>query len=413
MDLKPIHKRVIGLDVHQAQITACAIVETADGASALERRQFETYKRGLRALVAWVTSLRPEVVVMESTGIYWKSPYAALERWCPWLRLQVVNARHVKNVPGRKTDVGDAEWLATLARAGLLRASFVPPARLQELRVVARYRQKLVAMLAAEKNRLSKVLADAGVRLGVVVSDINGRSARRMIAALIGGASPEEALAEASPRLKAAREDIAAALDGDISDAHRFVLSSLTDHIDRLEAEVHRFEIELLARLDRPEEQNALALLQTVPGIDRIGAAMLLVEIGTNMALFAGPDHLASWAGLCPGNNESAGKRRSGKSRKGNTYVRRLLCEFAVAAAKTQSTFRVKYSAIRMRRGHKRAIWACAHKMLRTIWAMLVRRCPYRDSTIDYEALLVRRNAPRWLKALDRFGFLPSTAATR
>jgi transposase len=179
MELVPIHKRVVGLDIHQAQVTACAILEEADGETRIEQRQFGAFKKDRRALAAWVAALAPDEVVMESTGIYWKSPYAALEE--VGIRATVVNARHVKQVPGRKTDVGDAQWLATLARAGLLRGSFVPPAKLRELRVISRQRQKWVSLLAAEKNRMHKVLTDAGIRLGVVVSDIHGQSARAMI----------------------------------------------------------------------------------------------------------------------------------------------------------------------------------------------------------------------------------------
>ena len=411
MELIPLHKRVIGLDVHQAQITACALIEGEGGAALIERRTFKTFQRNLRQLARWCLEHRAEVVVMESTGIYWKSAHAALE--AVGLNCLVVNAHHVKNVPGRKTDVCDAEWLATLARAGLLKPSFVPPERLRRLRLVSRQRQKLAGMLAAEKNRLGKVLADAGVRLGVVVSDLNGKSARAMIAALIAGATPEEALRHADRRLKAPREEIAAALDGEISAEHTFVLSTILAHIDFLEQSIRAFDAHLVAGLNLPEEKNALALLQTIPGIDRIGAAMLLVEIGTNMALFAGSDHLASWAGMCPGNNKSAGKRKRERQRKGNSYVRRLLCEFAQAARRTQSVFQAKHKAVAIRRGFKRAIMACAHKMLRIIWAMLLRKQPYRDATVDYEALSVRRNAPRWIRALKRFGYLPASAATR
>lgn len=411
MELIPLHKRVIGLDVHQAQITACALIEGEGGAALIERRTFKTFKRHLRQLARWCLGHRAEVVVMESTGIYWKSAHATLEE--AGLNCLVANAHHVKNVPGRKTDVGDAEWLATLARAGLLKPSFVPPERLRRLRLVSRQRQKLAGMLAAEKNRLGKVLADAGVRLGVVVSDLNGKSARAMIAALIAGATPEQALRHASSRLKAPREEIADALDGEISAEHTFVLSTILAHIDFLHNSIRTFDAHLIAGLDQPEEKNALALLQTMPGIDLIGAAMLLVEIGTNMALFAGSDHLASWAGMCPGNNKSAGKRKRERQRKGNSYVRRLLCEFAQAARRTQSLFQAKHKAVAIRRGFKRAIMACAHKMLRIIWAMLLRKQPYRDATVDYEALSVRRNAPRWIKALVRFGYLPASAATR
>ena len=410
MDLIPLHERVVALDIHQAVITACAILAEEDGAR-VEERAFETFKRGLRALVDWCLEIAPEVVVMESTGVYWKSAYAWLER--AGFKCIVVNARHVKNVPGRKSDFSDPRWLGTLARAGLLKPSFVPPEKLRSLRIVSRQRQKLVGMLAAEKNRLGKVLADAGVRLGVVVSDIHGKSARQMIAALIGGATPEEALAFASPQLQAPRAEIAAALEGEISPEHRFTLQRIVRHIAFLEDDIATFNAHLLAGLDSPAEKNALALLETVPGIDRIGAAMLLVEIGTNMALFLGADHLASWAGMCPGNNRSAGKRKNERQRKGNSYVRRLLCEFVQAAKKSPCAFQAKHRALAIRRGLKRATMACAHKMLRVIWAMLLRKQPYRDSTVDYEALSVRRNAPRWIRALKRFGYLRASAATR
>ena len=406
MELTALHKRVIGLDVHQAQITACAIIEDADGTVRIEQRQFGGFKRDRRALADWAAALSPDEVVMESTGIYWKSPYAALE--VVGIRAQVVNARHVKNVPGRKTDVGDAQWLATLARAGLLRGSFVPPAKLRELRLISRQRQKLVGQLASEKNRLHKVLTDGGVRLGVVVSDLHGQSARAMVKAIIDGQSPHEVLQLASRRLKASREEIFDALQGELTDSHRFVLDELMRHIEEIEARIARFDARLLDALT--DERNALALLQTLPGVDLIGAAMLLVEIGTDMDAFGSADRLASWVGICPGNNESAGKRKSGRVRKGNPYVRRLLCEFAHAASRTQSVFQSKFQSLIVRRGHKRAIVALAHKLLRTIFFMLNRGQHYRDSATDYKALSVQRNAPRWIKALTKFGFIPRHA---
>ncbi len=402
MELVALYKRVIGLDIHQAQITACALIEEPDGNTRIEQRQFGAFKRDRRDLATWVASLRPDDVVMESTGIYWKSPYAALE--AVGIRAKVVNARHVKNVPGRKTDVGDAHWLATLARAGLLRGSFVPPAKLRELRLIARQRQKLVGQLASEKNRLHKVLTDSGIRLGVVVSDLHGQSARAMVKAIIAGQPPHEVLKLASRRLKASREEIFDALQGELTASHRFVLDELMRHIEEIEARIARFDARLLGELE--SERNALALLQTIPGVDLIGAAMLLVEIGTDMDVFGTPDQLASWVGICPGNNESAGKRKSGHVRKGNLYVRRLLCEFAHAASRTKSVFKSKFQALVVRRGHKRAIIAIGHKILRTIFFMLSRREHYRDSATDYEALSVQRNAPRWIKALTKFGFI-------
>lgn len=403
MELVAILKRVIGLDVHQAQITACAIIEEPDGTTHVEQRQFGAFKRDRRELAKWCASFAPEEVVMESTGIYWKSPYAALE--AAGIRAKVVNARHVKNVPGRKTDVGDAQWLATLARAGLLRASFVPPSKLRELRLISRQRQKPVGSLSSEKNRLHKVLTDGGIRLGVVVSDLHGQSARAMVKAIVAGQPPHEVLKFASKRLKASREELFDALQGELTDSHRFVLDELMQHIEEIEARIARFDARLLEGLS--SEQNALRLLQTLPGVDLIGAAMLLVEIGTDMEAFGSADRLASWVGICPGNNESAGKRKSGRVRKGNLYVRRLLCGFAHAASRTKSAFQSKFQSLIVRRGHKRSIVASAHKLLRTIFFMLDRGEYYRDSATDYEALSVQRNAARWIKTLIRFGFIP------
>ncbi|MFE8033026.1 IS110 family transposase [Thiohalocapsa marina] len=402
MDITPIHRRVIGLDVHQSKISACALIEQPDGNIVVEHQEFGGFKRDRRALAEWVSGFTPEVVVMESTGIYWKSPYAALER--VGILAWVVNARHARNVPGRKTDVSDAQWLATLARAGLVRASFIPPADIRHLRLIARQRQKLGGMLASEKNRLHKVLADAGIRLNVLVSDLHGKSARAMIRALLDG-QPIHAILAHAGRLRASRTDLFEALQPEeLSARHRFVLNEILAHIDYLEATMTRFEQELLHGLAPWEAQ--LCLLETVPGIDRMGAAMLLVEIGADMDSFGSAERLASWVGICPGNNESAGKRKSGRTRKGNAWVRRLLCEFAQAAARTRCALKDKFSALSIRKGHKRAIVALAHKMLRIVYAMLNHASPYQDRTVDYEALMVQRNAPRWLKMLQKHGYL-------
>lgn len=406
MEITPIYKRVIGLDVHQAKISACALAEQADGTVTVEHREFGAFKRDRRSLAQWAHEFAPDVVVMESTGIYWKSPYAALE--AVGIAAWVVNARHVKNVPGRKTDVADAHWLATLARAGLLRPSFIPPADIRYLRLIARQRQKLGGMLASEKNRLHKLLADAGIRLNVLVSDIHGQAGRAMVKALIDGQSIPEVLNLAG-RLRASREQLFDALQPEeLSAHHLFVLKEVMAHIEELEARMIRFDQALIQGLDvwRPQ----LNLLQTIPGIDLMGAAMLLVEIGADMASFGSAEKLASWVGICPGNNESAGKRKSGKTRKGNAWVRRLLCEFAQAAARSRCALKDKFAALSIRKGHKKSIVALAHKMLRTLFAMLKNNTPYRDKMIDYEALSVQRNAPRWIKMLVKHGFMPATA---
>lgn len=408
MEIAPMYKRVIGLDVHQAKISACAVIEQDGGTVTVEHREFGAFKRDRRALAQWATDHRPDVVVMESTGIYWKSPYAALES--QGIAAWVVNARHVKNVPGRKTDVGDAQWLATLARSGLLRASFIPPADIRHLRLIARQRQKLGGMLASEKNRLHKLLADAGIRLNVLVSDIHGQAGRAMVKALIEGKSVNEVLNLAG-RLRASREQLFDALQPEeLSNSHRFVLKEVMAHIEELEARMSRFDLALIKGLDTWRTQ--LILLQTIPGIDLMGAAMLLVEIGADMNSFGSAEKLASWVGICPGNNESAGKRKSGKTRKGNAWVRRLLCEFAQAAARSRCALKDKFAALSLRKGHKKSIVALAHKMLRTLFAMLKNNTPYRDKVVDYEALSVQRNAPRWIKMLVKHGLMPATSAT-
>ena len=404
MELQSIYKRVIGLDIHQAKITACAIIEDKNGQVTPIRREFGAFKRDRRELAEWCARLRPDEVVMESTGIYWKSPYAALER--KGIYAKVVNARHVKQVPGRKTDINDAQWLAMLGRAGLLRGSFVPKKILRELRLVSRQRQNLIGELAANKNRMHKLLNDAGIRLSVVVSDLHGVSARLMIKALIDGKPPEEVLTLATRRLKADRQDILRALEGDLSDTHRHLIQMLMQHIEGLEKRIASLDNYLIEGLK--DYRAILELLQTIPGIDLIGSAMLLVEIGDEMQAFGSADRLASWAGVCPGNHESAGKRKTGRTRKGNPYVRRLLCEFAHAASRTHCAFKARFQSLQTRRGRKRAIIAVAHKILRTIFFMIHRGECYRDSAVDYQKLLVKRNAPRWIRMLKQYGFLAS-----
>jgi transposase len=408
MDLTPIYRRVIALDVHQAKITACALIEHDDGRLEVIRRDFGAFKRDRRALAQWSLQLAPEVVVMESTGVYWKSPFAALE--AVGILAWVVNARHVKAVPGRKTDIADAQWLATLARAGLLRASFVPPQPMRQLRLVARQRQKLTGMCSAEKNRLHKVLVDAGVRLNVLVSDLHGTSARAMLQALID-ARPLHEVLERKGRLRASRDELFEALSTDeFSAVHRFVAEEIMQHIEQLEQRIARLDEYLLKALQPYAPQ--LKVLQTIPGIDVQGAALLLVEIGADMSVFGSAERLASWVGLCPGNHESAGKRKSGRIRRGNAWVRRLLCEFAQAAARTRSALKAKFEALAIRKGHKKSVVALAHKMLRIIYAMLASGVHYQDQAVDYEALSVARNAPRWIKMLRKHGFLATSPAT-
>ena len=401
-DLPSLHHSVIGLDVHQAKINACWIHQNEQGEKTVEHREFGGFQRDRRALAQWAAACHPEIVVMESTGIYWRSPYAALER--VGLRAWVVNARHVKTVPGRKTDVADAQWLAVLARAGLLRASFIPEAAIREARLIAHYRQKVVGMLSAEKNRLHKVLADTGIRLNVLVSDLHGKTARSMVKALVAGRSTADLVAMAG-LLRADRQELREALQAESwSVTHRALLGHILLHIEMLEAQVATLDAELAEQL-RPW-QASLQLLQTLPGIDAPGAALLLAEIGGDMGCFGSAERLASWAGICPGNNESAGKRKSGRIRQGNVWLKRLLCEMAQAAARTRCSLKAKFESLSARKGYKKSVVALAHKMLRIIYAMLSKNQPYRDASVNYEELMVERNAPRWLKMLGKYGYL-------
>ena len=402
--MKTLYRRVAGIDVHRVKHVATVLIEQADGSTEAHTREFGGFKRDLRWLVAWLQRYEVELVVMESTGIYWKSLYAHLERG--GIETWVVNAHHIKHVPGRKTDLGDARWLAELGRFGLVRGSFIPPQDLRELRLIARYRHKLSGTLAGEKNRLHKVLDDAGIKLGAVVSDISGVSAQAMLAGLLGGEEPNALIELAKGRLKAKREELQLALDGELSARHLFLLQSLQGHIRQLQAQLDELDGYLIAAM--APYRWAWELLQTIPGIDAIAAALILVEIGEDMHRFGSADRLASWAALCPGNHESAGKRQSGKTRKGNSLVRYLLCEAANAARRTKTVFASKYQGLVIRRGHKKAIVALAHKLIRTIYVILSRREPYRDSGTDYQAAAVSNNAPRWIRALKQFGYWPT-----
>jgi transposase len=382
------------------------LVEQADGTVVQETREFGSFKRDMRALVGWLQEHRIQQVVMESTGIYWKSVFSHLET--AGIPALVVNAFHVRNVPGRKTDVKDSEWLAQLARFGLLRGSFIPPKDLRELRVVSRYRRKLTASLAGEKNRLHKLLDDAGIRLGGIVADINGVCARKMVEGLIAGGTPQQLCVLGKGKLKASPELLQAAMEGELSARHRLVLHAVLDHVGFLERQLIELDRYLITAM-KPYAW-AWRLLQTIPGIDQIAAAMILIEISDNLSRFGSAARLSSWSALCPGNNESAGKRKSGKTRHGNPIVRYLLCECANAARRTQTMFGAKYKSLVIRRGHKKTIIALAHKLIRTIYFVLTRRQPFRDSSFDYEAASVAKNAPRWIKALKKYGYWPKPA---
>jgi transposase len=402
--LSPLHRRVAGIDVHRMLHVVTVLIEQPDGSVARHSREFGGFKRDCRALAAWLAELQVQLVVMESTGIYWKSVFSHLEN--AGITAWVVNAHFIKHVPGRKTDMLDSEWLAVLARFGLVRGSFIPPKDLRELRLVSRYRRKLSATCSSQINRLHKMLDDAGIKLGAVVADIDGVSARAMVRGLIEGQTQAMLLAHARGALKRKTEQLSASLDGDLSERHLFVLRHLSASIEQMQQQLADIDAYLL-RAMQPYAW-AHSLLQTLPGIDQIASALILIEIGDDMARFGSPERLACWAALSPGNNESAGKRKSGRTGHGNHAIRFILCECANAARMTKSTLAAKYRSLMVRKSHKKAIVAVAHKMIRLIFILLSRRQPYLDQAIDYAAMSAKKNAPRWIKQLKAIGKWPA-----
>lgn len=311
--IEPIVKCSAGLDVHKKVVVCTVLKEDSDGQLSKDTREYPTFRARLEQLGQWLLDMEVELAVMESTGIYWKTVYETLEQ--SGIKTYLVNARHVKNVPQRKTDVKDSEWLAELARCGLLRPSFIPPKDFRELRLLTRYRRKLSGYLAGEKNRLNKVLDSCGIRLGCVVSDINGVSAQLIIDALIqGNKTPEEMSELAKGKLDKKKPEIILALEAELSDRHRFLLKMIRNHIRWLEDQKAEIDSQVVTAMKPYQEE--WQLIQTIPGIDKISAAMLLAEIGTDMGRFGSKESLSSWAGMCPGNNESAGKKRAAAPRR-------------------------------------------------------------------------------------------------
>lgn len=398
-----VHACCCGLDVHKASVVACLITTPPAGRPLKEIRTFGTMTADLLALADWLTTAGCSAVAMESTGVYWKPIYNLLE---DQFTLLVVNAQHLKAVPGRKTDVKDAEWIADLLRHGLLRASFVPPQAQRELRDLTRYRTSLVQERARLVNRLQKVLEDANIKLAGVATDITGVSARAMLAGLLAGETDGAVLAElAQGRLQAKRSVLAQALTGRVRDHHRFLLTEHLAHLDYLDEAVDRFSDELAERLRADEE--VISLMDTAPGINRRLAEIVLAEIGSDLSRFPSAHHLASWAGVCPGNNESAGKRKSGKTRKGSRWLRQALIEAAHGAGRTKHTYLgAQFRRLAARRGKKKAVVAVAHSLVVIVYHILTRKEPYRDLGANYfderdKAAVERRTIQR----LERLGY--------
>jgi transposase len=381
--LQALYARVCGMDVHKKLVVACVrILDSKDGTVQSTLRKFGTMTADLIELRGWLAELRVTHVAMESTGIYWQPVYNLLEGH---FQVWVVNAQHIKKVAGRKTDMKDAEWIAQLLQCGLLKPSFVPDRQQRELRDLTRQQTKLVQQRNAVDNRIQKVLETANIKLGSVASDVLGVSGRKMIEALIAGEKDVGKLADlAQKSLRGKIPQLERALAGELTEHHRFLLGQLLDQYDFLAKEIARTS-ERLGAVAPPSFRAAVEQLDEVAGVGERGARALLAETGIDMSRFPSPGHFASWAGQCPGNRESAGKRKSGKTPEGNRHLDAVLTEMAHAAArKKDSYFRSQYHRLAGRRGKKRALGAVKHSLLLTVYFMLRDNKPYKDLGADY-----------------------------
>jgi transposase len=379
--MQVVYERCCGLVVHKSTVVACLLTPDSGGRPQREVRTFGTMTDDLLAMMDWLVSRSCTHVAMESTGVYWKPIYNLLEGT---LQVLVVNAQHMKAVPGRKTDVRDAEWIADLLRHGLLRASFIPPRPQRELRELTRYRTSLLQERAAEINRIQKVLEGANIKLASVAADVMGASGRAMLEALVAGNAEPSTIADlAKGRLRDKLPQLRRALSGRMQPHQRFLLAEQLSHIDAVEGSIQRVSTEIAERMSPFE--NDLRRLQTIPGVGRRTAEALIAEVGTDMSRFPSAGHLASWAGMCPGNHESAGKRKSGTTRKGSPWLRATLTEAAWGASHSKNTYlSAQYHRLSARRGRKRAIVATGHSILVTVYHVLQRHQDYADLGGNY-----------------------------
>jgi transposase len=397
--MEVIHRNCAGLDVHKKVVVAAILVEGRPK----EIQSFGTMTADLLGLSDWLMSFGVTHVAMESTGEYWKPIFNILENN---FEVMLVNAQHISKVPGRKTDVSDAEWIADLLRHGLLTASFIPPVGQRELRELTRFRSTFVKERATLVNRVQKVLESANIKLASVASDVVGVSGRAMLEAIIAGTATPNQMAELSKgKLRSKREELSRALEGRVKPHHRFVLTELLSQIDSLEETIARFNQEI-EEYCRPFEE-AVALLDTIPGVARETAENIVAEIGTDMSRFPTASHLASWAGVAPGNNESAGKKRSGRTRQGNKPLGVALNQAAHAAAHTKDTYlSAQYHRLAGRRGKKRALVAVAHTILVISYLMIQRHVPYCDLGSDYfDRRRPETTAKRLVTRLEHLGY--------
>ncbi len=403
--METIYECCAGLDIHKKTVVACVL--TPEGR---QTRTFSTMTKALLELADWLLECQVTHVAMESSGVFWKPIYNLLEGLD--LTLLVVNARHMKAVPGRKTDVKDAEWIAQLLQHGLLRASYIPDRPQRELRELVRYRRNLVRQRAQVVNRIQQLLEGANIKLSSVARDVVGVSGRAMLEALVSGADDPQALAElAKGKLRQKRPELAEALQGLMGSHQRLVLQSQLRHLDFVDQEISQMNQEVTTRMEPFED--AILRLDEIPGIGRRTAEDVLAEIGVDMSRFPTAGHLASWAHVCPGNHESAGKRKSGATGRGNPWLRAALVEAARAAARTKkSYFSAQYHRLAARRGGKRAALAVAHSLLITIYHLLSRGTEYQDLGVNYfDERRQQQTVLRAVSRIERLGYKVSLQA--
>ena len=412
--MEVMHSRVAGLDVHKETVVAC--VRLAAGRKPTrECRSFATTTEGLLALLTWLSESRVTHVAMEATGVYWKPAWNILGDG-PFV-LILANAAHIKNVPGRKTDINDAMWIADLLACGLIKASFVPEANTQELRALMRTRKQLVREQTRHVQRLEKTLEEANIKLGAVISDIMGVSGRRMIEAMVAGErDPHRLTALAERSIKASPKELYDALHGRLREHHRFLLKLHLQQWDALDAAIRQIDRQVagqIARMDEEAENGSppfrelILRLSAIPGVSRLSATTILAEIGRDMSRFPTAGHLVAWAGLCPGQNESAGKRKSSRLRKGAPWLKTMLVQCAWAAKRAKdSYYRAQFHRLCSRRGPQKAICAVAASILTAIYHMLKSGLPHRDLGVDYfDRRSPEAKAKRLLAQLAKLGF--------
>ena len=398
-----LHTCCAGLDVHKETVVAC-VRRLAEGKVRQEVRTFRTETNQLLALADWLADEGVTHVAMESTGVYWKPIWNLFEGL---FELILCNAEHIKAVPGRKTDVKDSAWIAQLLQHGLLKASFVPEKPVRQLRDLTRSRVQLVRQKVQVANRIQKALEDANIKLASVASDVLGASGRDMLRAIIRGERDPVVLANlARQRLRAKIPQLQEALFGEIEDHHRFLLRMLWEQLEFLEKQIDQLTARV-AEVLPPPFVEAVTRLQTIPGIDRRAAEGIVAEVGADLKTFASAGHLASWVGICPGNHESAGKRRSGRTTKGNAWLRVLLVQCAWAAGRSKGTYlQAMFKRLSARRGTKRALVAVGHRLLEIVYAVLAKGQNYRELGADYLDRVQDRERlkARLVKRLEKLG---------